>query len=169
VVDALAHVGGAPVVLDPVMVSESGAVLLDEAAREALVERLLPLAAVATPNLPEARALAGRGGGLAGELAREVLALGPQAVVVTGGHSERNVDLFYDGREAVRSRASATRAALRTAPAAPIPLSSRLSGAWRQPPRGGQGGTADRLAAVGAGLRELGEGPGPVNVLGLDR
>jgi len=50
---------GTPVVIDPVMVAESGAVLLDEAARAALVERLLPLAAVITPNLPEARVLAG--------------------------------------------------------------------------------------------------------------
>src|SRR6478752_6972199 len=73
VVEALGHVGAAPVVIDPVMVSESGAVLLDEPAREALIERLLPLAAVATPNLPEARALAGAGeDDSQEELAREV-------------------------------------------------------------------------------------------------
>ena len=44
--------------IDPVMVAESGAVLLDDAARAALVELLLPLATVITPNLPEARVLA---------------------------------------------------------------------------------------------------------------
>src|SRR6476659_199836 len=61
VVEALGQVGGAPVVVDPVMVAESGASLLDDAARGALVETLLPLASVATPNIPEARALTGLG------------------------------------------------------------------------------------------------------------
>src|ERR687890_1137272 len=54
---------GTPVVLDPVMVAESGAVLLDDDARTAIVELLLPRATVITPNLPEARVLAGAGGG----------------------------------------------------------------------------------------------------------
>ena len=48
-----------PVVLDPVMVAESGAVLLDEPARAAIVEELLPRVTVVTPNVPEARVLAG--------------------------------------------------------------------------------------------------------------
>jgi hydroxymethylpyrimidine/phosphomethylpyrimidine kinase len=57
--DALALLEpGTPVVLDPVMVAESGAVLLDEPARAAIVEDLLPLVTVITPNLPEARVLA---------------------------------------------------------------------------------------------------------------
>jgi hydroxymethylpyrimidine/phosphomethylpyrimidine kinase len=171
VVEALGHVGAAPVVLDPVIVSESGAVLLDEPAREALIERLLPLAAVATPNLPEARALAGAGeDDSQEELAREVLALGPQAVVVTGGHSARNVDLFYDGREAVpiegelhpggashgsgctHSSVLAARLALGDSPLEAARVARRIAS-----------------QAVGAGLSELGEGPGPVNVLGFDR
>src|SRR4051812_27236292 len=46
---------GTPIVIDPVMVAESGAVLLDDPARTAIVERLLPLATVITPNIPEAR------------------------------------------------------------------------------------------------------------------
>src|SRR2546426_1936401 len=78
-----------PVVVDPVMVAESGARLLDEQALRVLVEEILPRATVATPNLPEARALAGRAQGAAddaeaGALARAVLALGPGAVVLTG-------------------------------------------------------------------------------------
>ena len=52
-------VEGAPLVVDPVMVSASGAVLLDPNAKAALIERVLPLATVTTPNLPEARQLAG--------------------------------------------------------------------------------------------------------------
>jgi hydroxymethylpyrimidine/phosphomethylpyrimidine kinase len=170
VVEALGHVGAAPVVIDPVMVSESGAILLDEPAREALIQRLLPLAAVATPNLPEARALAGAAGESQEELAREVLALGPQAVVVTGGHSEGNVDLFYDGREAVpiegeRHPGGASHGSGCTHSsvlAARLALGDSSLEAAR---------VARRIAseAVGAGLRELGEGPGPVNVLGIDR
>ena len=50
-----------PVVLDPVMVAESGAVLLDPDARSALIEVLIPRATVITPNLPEARELTGLG------------------------------------------------------------------------------------------------------------
>ena len=49
---------GTPVVIDPVMVSESGAVLLEPAAQRSLVFRLLPRATVVTPNIPEARAIA---------------------------------------------------------------------------------------------------------------
>jgi hydroxymethylpyrimidine/phosphomethylpyrimidine kinase len=98
VVEALALVEGAPLVVDPVMVAESGAVLLEPEARRALVERLLPLAAVATPNLDEARELAGLAPGSAqAELARAVHALGPRAVVVTGGHLDSGTDVFFDG------------------------------------------------------------------------
>src|SRR6187549_1400760 len=57
--EALDLVGDAPVVLDPVMVAESGARLLDEDAQEALRTQLLPRAAVVTPNVPEARVLVG--------------------------------------------------------------------------------------------------------------
>jgi len=88
---------GTPVVVDPVMVAESGAALLDRSARSVLIERLLPLATVATPNLPEARALSGLSDADADTLARAVHALGPAAVVVTGGHRELATDVFFDG------------------------------------------------------------------------
>ncbi|MGH2980762.1 MAG: bifunctional hydroxymethylpyrimidine kinase/phosphomethylpyrimidine kinase, partial [Solirubrobacterales bacterium] len=102
VVEALVLVGEAPVVLDPVMVAESGAVLLDSEARRALIERAMPLAAVATPNLAEARELTGLAEGASQEeLARAVKSLGPEAVVVTGGHTEDGDDLFFDGAETV--------------------------------------------------------------------
>src|SRR3954447_1708880 len=95
---ALDLIPDAPVVLDPVMVAESGARLLDEDAQEALRTRLVPRAAVVTPNVPEARALAGAEEAAGGEeLARALKALGPGAVVLTGGHREEAVDLFFDG------------------------------------------------------------------------
>src|SRR4051812_29387293 len=96
VAEALDLVRNAPVVLDPVMVAESGARLLDDDARSALVELLLPRAAVATPNLPQAGALAGAAGADPHELARSVLVLGPRAVVVTGGHRDEATDVFCD-------------------------------------------------------------------------
>src|SRR3954463_371709 len=60
--EALGHIeDGVPIVIDPVMVAESGAVLLDDEARAAIVTELLPLATVVTPNLPEARVLVAGG------------------------------------------------------------------------------------------------------------
>jgi len=169
VVEALGHVGGAPVVIDPVMVAESGAVLLDDEARAALVARLLPLTAVATPNIPEARVLTGLGEEASQEeLARAVLALGPSAVVVTGGHSEDLVDLFFDGDQVVEipgerfpdGAAHGSGCTHSSALAAYLALGDDPLEAARK-----ARGVAS--AAVGAGLREIGKGPGPVDVFGL--
>ncbi|ABI57157.1 bifunctional hydroxymethylpyrimidine kinase/phosphomethylpyrimidine kinase [Alkalilimnicola ehrlichii MLHE-1] len=80
-----------PVVVDPVMVSQSGAELLADSAIDCLREQLLPRATLLTPNLPEAEKLLGRT--LADreariEAARELLALGPDAVLLKGGHAK---------------------------------------------------------------------------------
>lgn len=169
VVEALALVGEAPVVVDPVMVAESGAVLLDEGAREALVERLLPLATVITPNIPEARALSGAGERDSQEdLARELLALGPRAVVVTGGHSERVVDLFFDGRESAeipgeRHPDGAAHGSGCTHSSALAAFLARGD----EPLEAARKARDVAAAAVAAGLREIGAGPGPVDVFNL--
>jgi len=169
VVAALRHVGDAPVVVDPVMVAESGAVLLDEDARAALVERLLPLAAVVTPNIPEARVLTGLGEEASQEeLARAVLALGPEAVVVTGGHSEEIVDLFCDGGQVVeipgeRHPDGAAHGSGCTHSSALSAYLARGEG----PLEAARKAREIASAAVRDGLRDLGQGPGPVNVLGL--
>jgi hydroxymethylpyrimidine/phosphomethylpyrimidine kinase len=84
---------GTPVVVDPVMVSESGARLLDEAAVAALRDEIVTRATVVTPNLPEARVLADQ------EADAETLARGAQAVVVTGGHGPDATDVFFDGAQ----------------------------------------------------------------------
>jgi hydroxymethylpyrimidine/phosphomethylpyrimidine kinase len=92
-----------PLVVDPVMVAKSGDRLLREDAVAALRERLLPLATVLTPNLPEAEALLGRP--LASwdalrDAARELAALGAAAVVIKGGHREGPAtDLLFDGAD----------------------------------------------------------------------
>ena len=101
--EALDLVGDAPVVLDPVMVAESGAVLLEPSAKAALIERLLPRATVLTPNLPEAREIAGLGPGAdPAALGEAILALGPRAVIVTGGHTEEGADVLTDDAGTVR-------------------------------------------------------------------
>jgi hydroxymethylpyrimidine/phosphomethylpyrimidine kinase len=169
VVEALGLVGSAPVVIDPVMVAESGAVLLDREARAALVERLLPLTTVATPNLPEARALTGAGEGEGQEeLARRFQALGPEIVVVTGGHSERMVDLFYDGERAVEI--SGERHPDGAAHGSGCTHSSALAAFLArgfEPLEAARQARVVASAAVGAGLRGIGQGPGPVDVFDL--
>jgi hydroxymethylpyrimidine/phosphomethylpyrimidine kinase len=161
-----------PLVVDPVMVAASGAKLLEDDAVEVLVERLLPLATVVTPNLHEACALAGRP--YADDVSREELAeaihgLGAPAVVVTGGHGEDAVDWLYDGERHVpiaveRHEIEATHGAGCTHSASLAALLARGE-SLEDAARG-----AARIAseAVGAGLVELGAGSGPVDVLGLE-
>src|SRR4051794_12270702 len=169
--DALALLDrGTPIVIDPVMVAESGAVLLDDAARAALVEELLPLATVITPNLPEARVLAGDDG--AGDdaeaLARALHRLGPDAVVVTGGHREEATDLFFDGEtlERIPGERHADGAAHGSGCTHSSALAAHL--ALGHPPLEAAR-RAKRIAAeaVRDGLRDVGAGAGPVDVLGL--
>jgi len=238
---ALDLMPGVPVVLDPVIVAESGARLLDEAAEQALRSALVPRVTVVTPNILEAAVLAGRApepgvavrapeagvagraaeagvagraaeagvagrapeagvagrapdaalagrapeaAGVAGRapddapnagpepelLARAVHALGPRAVVVTGGHREEATDLFFDGERAVEIPGvrypdgashgsgcthSSTLAAQLALGAEPLQAARR----------------AKQIAseAVRDGLRGLGSGAGPVDVFGLAR
>ena len=214
---------GTPVVVDPVMVAESGARLLDPDAQDALVMEILPRATVLTPNLPEACVLAGlaasaedmqgeaasetaqgQADGAEGEwesrqarralgehgargeqgawaeseareeteiheLARAVLALGPGTVVLTGGHRVRTVDTLLDtagelveipgehypggaahGSGCTHSAVLAARLALGDTPLQAATIARRLAG-----------------EAVANGLRELGAGAGPVDVVDL--
>jgi hydroxymethylpyrimidine/phosphomethylpyrimidine kinase len=176
-----------PVVVDPVMVSESGARLLDPAAQRALIEEILPLSTVLTPNVAEAYTLAGTAidtplpanpGGegeltndSAEELARAVLALGPRNVVLTGGHRARTVDLFLDaggvaveipgerhrdgaahGSGCTHSSVLAARLALGDTPLQAARAARVLAG-----------------EAVAQGLRDIGAGAGPVDILGVER
>ena len=94
-----------PVVVDPVMISKSGVPLLDPEAVGCLRQKLLPLAAVVTPNLHEAGALIGHAiSGLDGmkEAAQAIRGFGAQNVVVKGGHLEGSaIDVLFDGQEFV--------------------------------------------------------------------
>ena len=169
VAEALEIVPDAQVVIDPVMVSESGARLLDEHAVGALREILLPRATVITPNIPEALVLVGGSERQdPAHLAEDIHVLGPKVVVVTGGHRDDAVDTFYDGRQLVTIPGerhsdgaahgsgcthSSTIAAYLARGATPLEAAQQ----------------ARRIAgeAVANGLRDVGEGPGPVDVLGI--
>jgi hydroxymethylpyrimidine/phosphomethylpyrimidine kinase len=89
-------------VVDPVMVAKGGARLLREDAVDALRDRLLPLAAVITPNLPEVEVLLARTVRTLEErrqAARDLVAMGARAAIVKAGHAEADVtDVFWDGR-----------------------------------------------------------------------
>jgi len=161
---------GTPVVLDPVMVSESGAQLLDPTAKATLTDVLLPRATVITPNLPEARALLAQDGAPddVEELARALHALGPEVVVITGGHRDEATDLFFDGRRLVELPGARhpDGAAHGSGCTHSSVLAARLA-------RGDDplvaARTAKKLAsrAVANGLEEIGAGAGPVDVLEL--
>jgi hydroxymethylpyrimidine/phosphomethylpyrimidine kinase len=169
---ALDLVGDIPVVLDPVMVAESGARLLDKDAENELRHRLLPRVTVVTPNLPEARVLADeRTGAAAGEphpeqLARAIHALGPDFVVITGGHREDATDLFFDGERFAElpgerhpdGASHGSGCTHSSTLAANLALGREPLEAARE---------AKRIAseAVRNGLRGLGAGAGPVDVL----
>lgn len=169
VIEGLGLVGDAPVVIDPVMVAESGATLLDAEARRALVEDLLPLVTVATPNIPEARVLTGLGeGATQEELVRGVVALGPRTAVVTGGHSEAIVDLFFDGELLVEIPGE--RHADGAAHGSGCTHSSALAAFLARgeaPLEAARRAREVASAAVGAGLRGIGAGAGPVDVFDL--
>jgi hydroxymethylpyrimidine/phosphomethylpyrimidine kinase len=170
---------GTPVVVDPVIVAESGAPLLDGDAQGALIEQILPRASVLTPNLPEARALAGGAavGPAADEdaeaeaLARTLLALGPRAVVITGGHRERAVDLFLAaGAQSQPIEIAGERHPDGAAHGSGCTHSSLLAAQLAlgfSPLQAARTARALAGEAVRDGLRDVGAGAGPVDVLGL--
>ncbi|HLG24417.1 MAG TPA: bifunctional hydroxymethylpyrimidine kinase/phosphomethylpyrimidine kinase [Candidatus Nanoarchaeia archaeon] len=93
------------IVLDPVMVSASGAKLLQDNAIKTLKKDLIPLASIVTPNIPEAEVLAGfKINSLADikKAAKEIFNMGPKSVLIKGGHVQikkgKVCDYFYDGK-----------------------------------------------------------------------
>jgi len=162
---------GTPVVLDPVMVAETGGRLLEADAEDALRTALVPRATVVTPNIEEARVLARRDEDAGPEeLVRAVHALGPAVAVLTGGHRPDAIDLLFDGKRLVELSGDRhpDGAAHGSGCTHSATLAARLA-------LGDDAISAARAArhiageAVRDGLRELGAGAGPVNVLGVTR
>jgi len=164
---------GTPVVHDPVMVAESGARLLPQAATTALIQHVLPRATVITPNLPEARALIGERVTGAEDLDGEALAcalhaLGPAVVVVTGGHRDEVTDLVFDGvrLDELAGERHPDGAAHGSGCTHSATLAAHLA-LGSTPLEAARAARAASGAAVRDGLRGLGAGAGPVDVLGL--
>ena len=156
-------------VVDPVMVAESGAVLLEPDAIETYKAELLPLATAITPNFNEAFALLGEDSDEdhVEDCAVTLRALGPKAVIITGGHTASGADLLYDGEsftriEGPRHEKNAAHGSGCTHSSA---LASYLAlgfgveeAAWRA--------RSVASEAVEYGLEEIGAGVGPVHALG---
>jgi hydroxymethylpyrimidine/phosphomethylpyrimidine kinase len=160
-------------VVDPVMVAKGGARLLRDDAVESLRRRLLPLAAVVTPNLPEVAVLLGRRVETLEErrsAARELVALGARAAVVKGGHAAGDaIDVYWDGTALVELRAA--RIQTRNTHGSGCVFSAAIAAELAK--------GSDTLAAVRtaktfigraiASALEIGKGHGPVNpVFGRD-
>jgi hydroxymethylpyrimidine/phosphomethylpyrimidine kinase len=97
VTDFVEKAGLGNIVVDPIMKSSSGADLIDDSGARILIERLLPLATVVTPNADEAAALTGLAVTSLDQMrvaATKLHAMGAASVVVTGGHMEKAIDLL---------------------------------------------------------------------------
>ena len=169
--DAVEHYSIRNLVVDPVMVAKGGAKLLRDEAVAALRARLIPLAAVITPNLPEAEVLLQRPVVTIEDrrrAARDLVAMGARAAVVKGGHAEDVTDVFFDGSriEEFAGERYPDGAAHGSGCTHSSVLAARL--AWGDPPL-----AAARIAkrrasqAVRDGLAWVGAGAGPVDVLGV--
>ncbi|MBI1386184.1 MAG: bifunctional hydroxymethylpyrimidine kinase/phosphomethylpyrimidine kinase [Rhizobiales bacterium] len=160
-----------PLVVDPVMVATSGDVLLQPEAEAALREFILPRALLLTPNMPEAARLLGTsiadGDDELQRQAEALLALGPQAVLVKGGHGGGGeaVDVFFDGGAPVFLRAPriptrnthGTGCTLSAAIAARLATGMRLADAVRA-------AKSYVSAAIRAGsMLRIGHGNGPLD------
>jgi len=169
VAETVERLGLPNLVVDPVMVAESGATLLEPEAVETYKQELFPLATAITPNLNEAFALLGEkvDEDRVEDCAVTLHALGPKAVIITGGHTASGDDLLYDGEGFTRiggpvHPSDNTHGAGCTHSSALASFLARgfdIEGAARR---------AHVIAseAVENGLGEIGAGAGPVHALG---
>jgi hydroxymethylpyrimidine/phosphomethylpyrimidine kinase len=160
-------------VVDPVMVAKGGATLLRDDAIDSLRRRLIPLAAVITPNLPEAEVILGRPVRTLAErrgAARDLVALGVRAAVVKGGHAESDVtDVYWDGTNLVEL--TGTRVATANTHGSGCVFSAAIAAGLA---RGLEPLAAVRAAKefIGGAIAhslEIGHGHGPVNPMFKDR
>jgi len=166
----LEHYRPPNVVVDPVLKSSSGASLLDQGGSKILIQKLLSIANVITPNVDEASALTGlvvRNPEQMEQAARRLHEIGAKAVVVTGGHLDRAVDVLSIDREGAQTfeaekveskNTHGTGCAFSTAIACHLALGQSL-------PAAVQLAKSYVLQAIRDGYL-IGKGPGPVNHMG---
>ena len=169
VAGAVRRLGLINLVVDPVMVAESGATLLEPGAVEVYKDELFPLARVVTPNVNEAFALLGEPVDEAKieDCAVALHELGPEAVVVTGGHTSAGADLLYDGKRFERIEGPVhlsedTHGAGCTHSSALVSFLARGFGLVEAAKKAREVASE----AVEYGIGEIGAGPGPVHALG---
>ena len=155
-------------VVDPVMVAKGGARLLHSDAIAALSRYLLPLAAVVTPNIPEAEVLLGRSLETLDDrrqAARELVALGPRVAVIKGGHAAEApaIDVYWDGVEMVEL--TAPRIATKNTHGSGCAFSAAIAAglARGQDPLPAVRAAKTFISAAIEHSLELGGGHGPVN------
>ncbi len=170
IADTLSRHKARHIVLDPVMVAKSGDRLLAADAVTALRERLVPLAEVITPNLPEAAVLLDTPEPTdidsMRQMARDLMALGPASVLLKGGHLDgaESIDVFFDGETATELGAPriatknthGTGCTLSSAVAALLPAMPRLEAI-----RAAKAYLTEALRA--ADRLDVGHGHGPVH------
>lgn len=179
VADALAGAPSLPVVLDPVMVSKSGAALLDPTAVDALRTMLIPRATLLTPNLPEAAALLGErevdllpsppSSTDVLRVCQRLAGLGAGCVLLKGGHiapdGERSDDYFWDG--AMLCRLAGVRIASRNTHGTGCTYSAAIAALWARGLRGLDAVRAARSYVQGAIVASadwrVGDGAGPLH------
>ncbi|MBA3388716.1 MAG: bifunctional hydroxymethylpyrimidine kinase/phosphomethylpyrimidine kinase [Rubrobacter sp.] len=169
VAEAVERLGLPNLVVDPVMVAESGATLLEPGAVETYKQELFSLATVITPNLNEAFALLDEkvDEDRVEDCAVTLHALGPKAVIITGGHTDSGDDLLYDGERFMRiggpvHPSDNTHGAGCTHSSA---LASFLARGFDLE-EAAQRARAVASEAVEYGLGGIGDGAGPVHALG---
>jgi hydroxymethylpyrimidine/phosphomethylpyrimidine kinase len=103
VAERLKHHKVSKLVIDPVMVAKGGAKLLEDEAVKSLINDLIPIAAVITPNIPEAEVILGRSITTTEDMisaAKDIVSMGARGAVIKGGHlQEEPTDVFFDGEE----------------------------------------------------------------------
>lgn len=168
IVQKLVQYGAAHVVVDPVMVATSGAKLIEDEAIAVLREELLPLAEIATPNIPEAALLSGRSVACPAEMEAAARAIGQRygcAVLCKGGHSLNDAnDLlwtpdgaarWFEGRRIANPNTHGTGCTLSSAIAANLAKGCTLEQSVRR--------AKDYLSGALAAMLDLGKGSGPMD------
>ncbi len=169
VAEAVARLKVPNLVVDPVMVAKSGDALLAAGAERAYIERLMPLASLITPNLPEAAALLGHPVRTLEEMrlaARELVGRGARAVVVKGGHLDGPpVDVLYDGAELDELRAERVPTANTHGTGCTFSAAIAARLAWGVPLREAVRGAKEYLTEAIRRSYSVGRGHGPVDHL----
>jgi hydroxymethylpyrimidine/phosphomethylpyrimidine kinase len=173
VAGAIQRHGITNLVVDPVMVAKGGARLLRDDAIDSLRVRLIPLATVITPNLPEAEVILGRRVQTLAErrqAARDLVALGARVAVVKGGHADGDVtDVFWDGAEMVEL--AGTRVATANTHGSGCVFSAAIAAGLAQglQPLAAVRGAKEFIGRAIERSLEIGHGHGPVNPMFGDR